>query len=225
MKKNTWLVVALLLLFLAGALLWGLLRPNPDLPFSSYNNGPAGVRALYVLLEEEGFRVARKQRGIEETGDGALLVFDPDNLRPEDPAALAAWQARGNLYVVIEDPRAYRNDSISSHFAHELAVTLWPMRESTIWFDEYGRGAFAGSDLLPPEGGDTPFSILPDWLRAGLTQLLLTALLCLLFLNTRLGAPDVPAARRPRAETEETFALASLMAHAGLWPDALRLCY
>ncbi|MDR0381465.1 MAG: DUF4350 domain-containing protein [Oscillospiraceae bacterium] len=223
MKKNTWWVVIPLMLFLAGALLLGLFRPTPGLPFSSYNTGPDGVCALYVLLEEEGFRVARKQQRIEETGDGVLLVFDPDGLRPEDPEALAAWRARGNVYVVPENPWMYRNGSVSPYAAHDLIVSLWPSRDQTIWFDEYGREAPRADDLLP--GGETPFSILPGWLRAGLVQLLLAVLLCLLFLNTRLGAPDVPAERRPREEIEETFALASLMARAGLWPDALRLCY
>ncbi|MDR1158803.1 MAG: DUF4350 domain-containing protein [Oscillospiraceae bacterium] len=224
MKRNTWWIVVLLLLFLAGALFLGLFRPNQDLPFSSYNNGPNGVRALYVLLEEEGFQVARKQRSIEATGDGVLLVFDPDSLHPENPEALAAWQARGNAYMVLENPWNFRNGNVSASSVHELVVSLWSSRERTIWFDEYGREGFMDNELYQ-RGGDTPFSILPDWLRAGLVQLLFAALLCLLFLNTRLGAPDVPADRRPREETEETFALASLMARAGLWPDALRLCY
>ncbi|MDR2670412.1 MAG: DUF4350 domain-containing protein [Oscillospiraceae bacterium] len=224
MKKNTWWIVVLLLLFLAGALLLGLFRPNQDLPFSSYNNGPDGVRALYVLLEEEGFQVARKLRSIEETGDGVLLVFDPDSLHPENPEALAAWQARGNVYMALETPWNFRNGSVSAASVHKLVTSLWPWRDRTVWFDEYGREGIVDSDLQPG-GGETPFSILPDWLRAGLAQLLFAALLCLLFLNTRLGAPDIPAERRPREETEETFALASLMARAGLWPDALRLCY
>lgn len=222
MKKNTIWILALLLLFLAAALFFGLRRPSIEARYSSKSNAPDGTRALYLLLEESGFRVARREVPIESAGDGVLLVIGPEGLYSEDPQALADWEARGNVRIVLASPGIYQNQNIDAGTAYTLVSELWPYRDFVIWFDEYGRGR-----PLSPESDaqPTPVSVLPKWLAAMLLQLFFTLLLCLVFLGARLGPPVIPNDRKAREETEELTALAGLMERAGLLTDAMRLCY
>ena len=101
-------------------------RPQEDeyLPIrSSYNAGPTGTRAVYQLLEESGYNVARwreSYKNLNLAGSDAkgasLIVVGPFPLRTvienDESAALRQWVAKGGkLLVVSRNPRAQFRDN------------------------------------------------------------------------------------------------------------------
>ncbi len=222
MKKDRGLIIGLLALFVAIGLFIGLYRPPSERPLDSRSNLPQGTRALYLTLEELGFHVDRKLGPIGRMDDGVILVFGAEDLASEDLDAVDAWEARGNLYYVVESPESFANGTVSPRTVSHLVVQLWAYRDRTVWFDEYGRGqALASFDV----GQTTPVSILPDWVFALLVQIGILALLCLLLLGNRVGPPRRTELSRRRDEREDVNALATLMERSQLTQDALDLCY
>ncbi|MBL8205470.1 MAG: DUF4350 domain-containing protein [Blastocatellia bacterium] len=93
---------------------------------SSYNAGPTGTRALYQLLEESGYDVARWRENYKDlnfansSAKGAsLVVVGPfprgTELDDDEAQALRKWVAAGgNLLIVSRTPRAQFRD----HYIH-----------------------------------------------------------------------------------------------------------
>lgn len=80
---------------------------------SSYNPGPTGTRALYQLLEETGYPVARWRERFDElkrkTGGGLLILVGPfeaaDELEEAEVQALQEWlNAGGRVLVISREP-------------------------------------------------------------------------------------------------------------------------
>jgi hypothetical protein len=121
----TIVLVLLVLIALNAAGTITLDRPPEDeyLPIrSSYNAGPTGTRAVYQLLEESGYQVARWRASYKdlnlagsEAKGAALVVVGPFllgvTIEPDEAHELQRWVARGGkLLVVSRNPRAQFGD-------------------------------------------------------------------------------------------------------------------
>lgn len=100
-------------------------RPPEDEYFpirSTYNAGPTGTRALYQLLEESGYKVARWRANYKdlilsgsEAQGASLVVIGPflrdTELEEDELRALQKWLAAGGqLLIVSRNPRAQFDD-------------------------------------------------------------------------------------------------------------------
>ena len=100
-------------------------RPPEDeyLPLrSSYNAGPTGTRAVYQLLEESGYDVARWRepykdltRASSNAKGASLVVIGPfpleTEIEAEESRALQDWVAAGGrLLVISRHPKAQFRD-------------------------------------------------------------------------------------------------------------------
>ena len=103
-------------------------RPPEDeyLPIrSSYNAGPTGTRAVYQLLEESGYDIARWRENYKDlnlSGSNAkgasLVVIGPfpvgTEIEDEETRALQKWVATGGrLLVISRNPNAQFRDEYS----------------------------------------------------------------------------------------------------------------
>ena len=113
---------------------------------SSFNAKASGLKAYYLLLEQQGFSVDRLRAPWQRigTGDSLLIVAEPtDRLRPilpEEESALKKWIEAGGslLYFTAEPSRDFdRNDILLG----DLAVTS-------------GGG---GARTAEPEKSDAPY--------------------------------------------------------------------
>ena len=221
-KKERMLVICLVGFFFLCGLLLSLVRPPEELPLDSRSNGPDGLRMLYLTLEDLGFSVKRKTGPIGRTGVGVILVFGPEYLAGEKLDAVGNWEDAGGVYIELEDAGWYINSQLNAETVWMTAYELWPYRDMTIWFDEYGRSA------VPASGNAaalTPVNILPVWVIVMLWQVGILTLLTLFFYNVRLGSPVRTERSRRQDERDDAQALANLMERSRLLPDALRLCY
>ncbi len=220
MRREYGIIVFLMALFVVVGLIAGTRPPSTTLSYDSRSNEPNGLRALYLTLEELGFQTRRKTSDIGRLESGVILVFGESALTAESKADLRAWTAKGNVRIVVDGPGWYTNESISTEAVQSIVEELWPYREMPIWFDEYGRGGLAST-----APGETPVSMLPDWLVAMFTQIGLAVLLILLLWGVRVGPPKQTELSTRRSEQEDVQALAALMARSHLTGDALSLCY
>lgn len=97
---------ALLCLALAG-LLWlfegASARGLAAAPWSSYRAAPDGCRALFLLLEELGWRPERRHRDLALIEDAPALVISiaPESLDEEEVEGLAAWIEQGGAWLLV----------------------------------------------------------------------------------------------------------------------------
>ncbi|MFN0123601.1 MAG: DUF4350 domain-containing protein [Blastocatellia bacterium] len=112
---GTILVIALILLFLAGMSAVGYMeleRPaetEMEPNRSSYNTGPTGIRAFYQGLEDAGYQVARWRGGYRrlqaEGANAALIMVGPSRdrrwLDGEEQSDLKQWVAGGGRLLII----------------------------------------------------------------------------------------------------------------------------
>ncbi len=103
---------------------------------SSYNPGPTGTRALYQLLEETGYPVARWRERFGELkrkADGALLILvgpfaAADELEEAEVQALQEWlNAGGRALVISREPAEQFGDyTISAQMPDKLPAATAP---------------------------------------------------------------------------------------------------
>ncbi len=222
-KTDRWILILLGLIVLTAALWLTQDRRTDNVPFDSRSSGAYGTRAFYLLLEESGFHVTRKDGPMEEIPNGVVLVFGKTHLAPETPEEILDFENAGNLYLVIENPYQFTNEYLRQDpsDAVRLLHSLWSYRDQTIWFDEYGRNFNASYSEQA-----TALSLLPPWLTSAGQMLLLVGLLCLLFWRQPVGPRRKPVELfQKKAEMEEVWALSRLMEKADLPADAALLYY
>jgi hypothetical protein len=105
-----WIGLGLLILL---ALLFSLGRtaaPDVGVPDvtplrSTYRARPSGLRALYLTLEQLGYRPRRHHQTLDHlTEDGALVIAEPPiDLAPREWEAVVRWVERGNLLLLFSD--------------------------------------------------------------------------------------------------------------------------
>jgi Domain of unknown function (DUF4350) len=105
-----WIGLGLLILL---ALLFSLGRtaaPDAGVPEvtplrSTYRARPSGLRALYLTLEQLGYRPRRHHQTLEHLSeDGALVIAEPPiDLAPREWEAVVHWVERGNLLLLFSD--------------------------------------------------------------------------------------------------------------------------
>ncbi len=103
---------------------------------SSYNPGPTGTRALYQLLEESGYPVARWRARFDELkqkAEGAVLITvgpfaGEEELEETEVKALQAWlNAGGRVLVISREPAEQFGDySISAQMQDKLPAADAP---------------------------------------------------------------------------------------------------
>lgn len=103
---------------------------------SSYNPGPTGTRALYQLLDETGYPVARWREGfgeLQRKANGALLiVIGPfagvEELEDTEVEALQEWlNAGGHALVISRDPAEQFGDyTINAQMQDNLPAANTP---------------------------------------------------------------------------------------------------
>lgn len=73
---------------------------------SSFNPRPSGLKAFYLLLQKQGFKVKRWSKSLEELPPDShlLLVVDPEQtVTQKELEALSAWVSRGNTAAFFLD--------------------------------------------------------------------------------------------------------------------------
>jgi hypothetical protein len=106
---------------------------------SSYNPGPTGTRALYQLLEETGYPVARwRERfdGLKRKADGALLIVvgpfaGAEELEETEVKALQEWLNAGGraLFISREPGEQFGEYGISAHMQENLPAADAPSEQ------------------------------------------------------------------------------------------------
>ncbi len=221
-RSGRGLNLVLLLLFLValiGLLLLGLQPKATGRPYDSLTTSSTGTRALYLLLEESGFHVARKEVPLSEIEGGVVLCVDPDVYESAIPD-IDAFEEAGGRYLHLTPAFDYINQSIEyNDRLYDLFEQLWPSRDATIWFDEYRPAAAPAQEL-------TPLSLLPDWVAAAGWSLLIVLLLLLLFWRRPVGPPKaLEEADGVRREVEDVRQLADFMEDSGDYVRAVTLYY
>ena len=87
---------------------------------SSFNAKSSGLKAYFLLLEQQGFRVDRLRAPWQRVGagDSLLIVAEPTDPKrpvlPEEEAALKKWIAAGGslLYFAAEPPRDFDRSNV-----------------------------------------------------------------------------------------------------------------
>ena len=154
---------ALLLTALLGGLLWlfhgASARGLSATPWSSYRSAPDGTKALYLTLQELGWRVERRHRDLAVEADPPALILSiqPDDVTDDELLGVADLLDAGTLLLVIADdtveipgalrpdlsPEAVRNDRLRQGVTADRIVRLigdHVPRGARIQFDEHHHG-------------------------------------------------------------------------------------
>lgn len=210
MKKrniSAWLVLAV---FIIAAMTLVTVLPNPrGLPYSSSNTASDGTKAAYLLLSELGFKVDRKTQK-EYSGDGVVIALGSEYLGDT-----------GNA-LILEDDYRFTNDQIRDN-ATEFVALMWPHRDSTIVFEEYGRALSTKAAVA--EEGITLLSIMPVWLKVILLNLICTIFFAAFFYGQRFGTPHMPREFSGRQPLESVHAMAGAMEKARVYQDCANFYY
>lgn len=97
------------LLLIGGSLTTEVTDPNPDLRASSFVNDRAGLRALYLVLEESGIDVTRRLEAVtpDTPADRTVVMAAPtDPVLDTEIDDLLAWVGAGGRLVVVDQPPA-----------------------------------------------------------------------------------------------------------------------
>jgi hypothetical protein len=97
------------LLLVAGSLTTEVVDPNPDLRASTFVNDRAGLRALYLLLEESGVSVTRRLAPIaaDAPTDRTLVIAAPsDPVLETEVDDVLDWVDHGGRLVLLDQPAA-----------------------------------------------------------------------------------------------------------------------
>lgn len=98
-------IVVIVILFVIAAFFF--IRPESPKypPFVSMSPAPAGVKGLYVLMEESGINVKSWRRSwstLPDANGHALIVIEPGQVAQEERERLLAWIERGNDVIWLE---------------------------------------------------------------------------------------------------------------------------
>ena len=157
-------------LFAVGLLLFeqvGQRATSPTTP-SSYNAKAPGVKALYLLMERQGFRTARLQTTWDSlaASDGLIVVVEPfarsRQPLPGELNALRQWIQRGGtmLYFAAGSPRPL---DPQDPIAGDIALAVAPNAPSPAAADsvsltvESGNTAALSSVSAQAEASDSPY--------------------------------------------------------------------
>ena len=210
----TWVVLALI--FFVSALLASLKPSNAELPFSSYSVSGDGTKAAYLLLSELGFNVLRKTVSIDEWNtEGIIIALGPDYLMETEQD------------LIFHNSELFTNRAIRQN-ANVFLVKVFPYKESTIIFDEYGRSRYPlynnTGDLIAGKPSSL-WDIMPDNLRLLFLNLSFIAFCIMFFYKQRVGEAISPEGFSGRNPMEGINAMANAMHKARVFKDALGFYY
>lgn len=206
-NMSAWLISAAFVII--AAVLITVLPGSRGLPYSSDSTAPDGTKAAYLLLSELGFKVERKTQK-EYKGEGVVIALGPEYLDNTENALL------------LEDDGRFTNELIRGNAA-EFVELMWPYRDSTIVFEEYGRVSTAKETAAGEEM--TLWAITPLWLKVLMINLLCTAFFVAFFYGQRFGVPHAPQEFSGRQPLESVHAMAGAMEKARVYRDCADFYY
>jgi len=147
-----YVILALLVAVNVLAVFGGSSRKSPPIP-STYSTHENGVKALYLLLQENGYDVRRLRNGYQDfpADAAALVVFKPSypiNVYEKD--GLKSWLSRGGTLVSglpYGEGLLDRLDFFESCCASPLSAVPLPGESIRV---EEGAGILDGVDRLSP---------------------------------------------------------------------------
>jgi len=126
------------LLFVAALLVYGVNSKDKDVDYTSYNPGPRGVKAAYMLAGRMGYDTVRYERPARFLPDnGAMIVIKPDNslfISGIEQKYLQQWVENGNALILVDE-----GDALMDTWMSRLAGAAG--RPETGVFDA-GKGKF-----------------------------------------------------------------------------------
>lgn len=115
-SRDAWLLIGLLIAFCVGSYYITIdsLR-RVDSP-SSYSTGKRGMKAMYLLLRDLGFRVGRNSGSFDALPSDARVLFlvDPMYIPDKDAKSLAKWVKRGNTLILALSNSMSFHDSLGA---------------------------------------------------------------------------------------------------------------
>ena len=209
----TW--VALAIVFIMSAVLASLQPGASELPFSSYSTSGEGTKAAYLLLAELGFKVERKTVSIDKWNSGGFVI-----------ALGADYLAEAGQDLTVPNSELFTNKLIRQN-ANDFIVMVFPHKDNTIVFDEYGRGPYplkyadGFTDVKPGSLWD----IMPAYLRFVFLYLCFFAFCVMFFYKQRVGEAISPEGFSGRNPMEGVNAMAAAMLSARVFKDSLEFYY
>lgn len=99
-------------------LLLGLFTGQTEyLPYATDNPKGDGTKAMFLLLDQAGFRTSRLLAVTPQEG-GLMVMLEPDgNLREQDWRQVLGWVERGNTLLLASD----KSNGLYQHFKFELS--------------------------------------------------------------------------------------------------------
>lgn len=135
-NREIWGLIALFVVFLATLTYYERVSqetPSRDQP-SSFNALGPGVKAFYLLLEEEGYRVDRLETTWDalDSGTGLLVLIEPfqRGVSHAEIAALRRWVERGGTALYFVAPPARPPDPNDTVFGDIAVVNATPTAEN-----------------------------------------------------------------------------------------------
>ncbi len=116
-KRNTRMFIyfGIILLIILVVLIFYIPQPA-YLPYSTSSPEPDGTKALYLLLEQEGFGSSRLTDAVPR-GQGLMVMVEPSgNLREQDWQQVLAWVNRGNTLLLASD----NPEGLSKRYKYEI---------------------------------------------------------------------------------------------------------
>lgn len=101
LSRDAWVLIVVLAMLAVGSFYVAVgSYKRPDTP-SSYSTGKRGTKALYMLLQDIGFRVGRQTGALDSVPPDASVIFllDAGRIVQEDAAILAKWVKKGNTLI------------------------------------------------------------------------------------------------------------------------------
>ena len=208
-----WAVLAFI--FIISAVIASLKPDADELPFSSYSASAGGTKAAYLLLSELGFNVVRKTVSNDEWGaDGLIIALGADYL------------AESGQDLVIANSERFTNRQIRL-YANDFIVLLFPYKDHTIVFDEYGRRRYPlqTADGFTDGRPSSVWGIMPTYLRLLFLYCCFLALCIMFFYKQRVGEAIVLEGFSGRNTMEGVNAMANAMRKARVFKDSAEFYY
>jgi len=148
--KKALIVTGVILLLILSVL--GSFQKPPG--FSTFSSEREGMKALYLLLEQEGFQVNRWRRPFTELNDSmgiVLFVIAPSSMGGEEE--LLAWVEEGNTLVLLDSEEAPTNKLRKAMGIESIKVPAFSLAK--VLGDKAGVEVQCPSDLAECRGVKT----------------------------------------------------------------------
>ena len=215
MKKLDMIWAVLAVVFILSAVVLSFKPNTGELPFSSYSASDEGTKAAYLLLSELGFDVERKTVSMDEwSGSGFIIALGADYL------------AESGQDWIIENSTFFTNKGIRQN-ANDFLVMMFPYKEDTIVFDEYGRRQhpIQTASHLKEERPNSIWDIMPVHLRFICFSGCFLAFWIMFFYKQRVGEATIPEGFSGRSPIESVNAMADAMLKARVFKDCAAFYY